>query len=149
MAKISAVDRAANLERYDIIILKLFLNKGWHHVSHTNVAAEAEVPRSSIQNYYPTGFESALQGKVFPIFIEYVDFSSAESLKESWMKSLDDRKFRYILNMLISNVSAESPHDFSKQGLRRLVTLALRELGIEGETAIKELLGETVIKFAQ
>lgn len=145
MAKISKEAKAEMKQKLDAIILNIFLERGWHHVTYGNVAAAADIRRSTVQGYY-TELEEALRGKIFPIFLSHLDLTNNESLNTSWISALDDKHFRYILQMLIANAASDAPNEMSKQGIKRLFEIV--EGKVDGsEVVLHQLLGETVIRL--
>ncbi|MCL1058187.1 hypothetical protein L2729_09245 [Shewanella gelidimarina] len=147
MAKISKEAKAEMKRKLDEIILNIFLEEGWHHVTYGNVAAAADIRRSTVQGYY-TELGEALRGKIFPIFLSHLDLSSHKSLRTSWAKALDDKQFRYILQMLIANAASEAPNEMSKQGMEKLFEMV--GVKIDGaEAVLHQLLGETVIRLLE
>lgn len=147
MAKISRADKEANFQKYNQIILDIFFDKGWDSVTYDNIAKTAGVRKSTLQGYYESNkeFSHALKGRVFPVFIEPLDFSSEDALIDSWTNALLGTRFRYILNMLISNSTLNEPSELSQIGIYKLNTLVESHFPEQGKRIIGTLLGKSIL----
>ncbi len=147
MAKISKEEKEANFKKYNQIILDIFFESGWHCVTYDNIAKVAGVRKSTLQGYYESNkeFAHALKGKVFPIFAEQLDFSSKETLTESWHKALSVKHFRYILNMLVANSTLPEPSDMTVNGMTNLIKMVDGHFPGEGREIVETLLGKTIL----
>lgn len=147
MAKISKEEREANLQRYNQIIMDIFLTDGWHCVTYDNIAKIAGVRKSTLQGYYESNkeFAVALKGRVFPIFIEHLDFSSKDALQQSWTEALSVKNFRYILNMLVANSTLPEPSDMTVNGMGNLIRMIDNHFPGEGRIIVESLLGKTIL----
>lgn len=158
MAKISAQQKAENFQVYSDIVEELFWELGWFNLKYSDVIERIQKrtnnPKfklSTLQNYYPhkADFVGAIRGKVLPVFMEYLDLSSANSLAESWVNALDERPFRLVLSLLIGNLVANETSSLSVNGLNKLTELVIEALGDQGREALEVLLGKTIYRLAQ
>ena len=150
MARITLEQRKENTEKFDAIIVKLFLENGWNSVTYDNIAKVAGVRKSTLQGYYPSNkdFGNALKGRIFPIFISHLDFTDEQRLIDSWNVALDVKEFRMVISMFIANSASLEPSSLTLKGMQGLITLFSDHLGLERATAVAEiLLGKTVMKF--
>ncbi|CAM2910729.1 hypothetical protein [Vibrio rarus] len=142
MAKISAQQRAANQERYDAVILDTFFNEGHLAVTLGAIAKKLGIQRSTLQSYYPNGPMAATKGKIFPVVIQKLDFTSAEELRASWVTAMSDMKFRYVMELLIATAT-EKKNAQASAGLKRLYDLVSDSTGAS-YSLTDELLGITI-----
>lgn len=150
MARISAKQREENKALFDNIIFTALINGEWHKVSYQYIAEQAGInTRSTIQGYYAndTEFLSAIQGKVQPVFMSYLNFDSLDTFVESWTNSLQEVKFLNIISMLTGNMNANA-HQLSIKGVSSLVERIYALWGDEGYEAIELLLGRTLLFIA-
>ncbi|PKG38730.1 hypothetical protein [Psychromonas sp. Urea-02u-13] len=150
MARISAKQREENKTRFDNIIFNALMTGEWHKVSYQYIADQAGVnTRSTIQGYYPhdIDFIAAIQGKVLPVFMSYLNFESLDSFVTSWTESLEEAKFLNIVSMLTGNMNANA-HALSIKGVSTLVEKIYALWGDEGYLAIELLLGRTLLHIA-
>ena len=150
MARITPEQRKANTEKYNAIIVKLFLANGWNSVTYDNIAKIAGVRKSTLQGYYPSNkdFGTALKGRIFPIFISHLDFTDEQSLIGSWNIALDIKEFRMVISMFIANSASLEPSSLTIKGMQGLISMFAEHFGIERATAVAEvLLGKTVLKL--
>lgn len=149
MARITQQQKEENLSKFNKIIIDIFLNEGWHAVTYDNIAKIAGVRKSTLQGYYEThrDFGNAMKGQIFPVFIKHLDFSSRDRIIESWISALEDRVFRNILTMMISNASSDTPNEMTVIGVGNLQKLFVQQLGQEGSDILERLLGKTVMSL--
>lgn len=150
MARITQQQKAENLARYNSIILELFLNEGWDSVTYDRLAKETGLRKSTLQGYYPSNkdFAQAMQGKVMPIVIEQLDFSSPQAFVDSWMTGLEQKQFSMIIRMFVSNSTKPQPSEFSQRGILGLKQLIASHLPDESADEILEaVLGKSVMSL--
>ncbi|GAM71425.1 transcriptional regulator luxT [Vibrio sp. JCM 19236] len=150
MARITQQQKAENLARYNSIILRVFLDEGWDSVTYDRLAKETGLRKSTLQGYYPSNkdFAQAMQGKVMPIVLEQLDFSSAEAFVESWMKGLEQKRFSMIVRMFVSNSTKPHPNEFTQRGILGLKQMLVSHLPDENADEILEsVLGKSVMNL--
>lgn len=145
MAKISAALRQQNLERYNDEVVSQFFENGWHNVSLGTVAKAMGIQRSTLQSYYPDGLKMALKGRIFPVIQAQLDFSSEQAFIESWLTGLDNKKFKYVIELFIGNAISDTPSEFSIQGMDRLIKIIEEKFG--NSDLLHIVLGQTVLKL--
>lgn len=150
MVRITAEEKEKKKQRMDDCIIKIFFNEGWSSVTYDRLAKEFGVRKSSIQAYYPSSimFASALQGKVFPMIIHLLDFSSKQKFIESWLHAYLDTEnhiFREIVEMLLHNILKDGTSPYSRGGVLKLQTHLAQSIGEEAAIeAIKAVFGEMI-----
>ena len=90
MAKISVEQRQRKKKELDEIVLSIFWKKGWSAISYASVAESYGCARGAIQRYYPShaDFSQALKGKVLPLVLQNLDWSSSDKFYHSWLNLL-------------------------------------------------------------
>ena len=153
MARITALQRAQNKERYDAIVVNCFFDKGWNYITLNNIAKELELRKSSVQAYYPTkmDFGLTLKDKVFPVMMNELDFTSPESFISSWEKALVGSKtFAMVVHLLVSNATSQTTSVMTVAGISKLKTMAVKEWQSEekADQVIYHVLGLSVMELA-
>lgn len=146
MGRITKEHRAINQLRFDGIIFDALLDGEWHLLTYQLIADRSGVTRSTLQGYFPSeqSFITAIQGKVLPVFLGYLNFDSLHDFKESWIHSLSEEKFLNILHMLTRNMRNE----LSIRGINRLIEMISERWGDDGYAAIELLLGKSLLYIA-
>ena len=142
MARITDKERDLKKAKYDQAILDIFLNEGWAKVSYRYLASKVKVSHTSLQNYYPnqSDFLLAIQGKVFPVFIRFID---KENIEQSWSKALHEPVFTRLLNLFFVNLTSDNSHPLALQGLERL------RVFIGDDDLFEKLLGKALLHIAR
>ncbi|SHI14695.1 TetR family transcriptional regulator [Ferrimonas marina] len=151
MARISAAQREENLARYRQGVVELFWQVGWDELTYGRLSEHLGVRSSTLQAYFPNreAFGDCLKGKVFPVFIGFLDLSSRQGLVSSWTQALEEPRFRMVLELLLGNLVGKYPTDLGRQGLARLNTLLTEQLGEAAQQDLELLLGRSVLAIAQ
>jgi len=151
MARISAEEQETRRDKLYSIVLELFFEKGWDALTYDLVAEKSGMRKSTLQGYFKTkaDFSNALAGRVLPIFLSYLNLTTRSAFVESWTEALKYRKFRYILSMMIRNVTSEQVNELAVSGITRLIKGVTDHLGEDSYQDLELLLGRTVIRLAQ
>ncbi|MGF1768144.1 TetR/AcrR family transcriptional regulator [Enterovibrio makurazakiensis] len=134
----------------DELIFQIFLAEGWEAITYDRLAKELNVRKSSIQSYYPKNvmFATALQGRVFPVVIEKLDFSSKDGFIQSWLLAYHDEEshiFKEVVKMLLHNIIKNGTSPYSRSAIMKLQHILGKNIGEEGaDHAIKMVLGATL-----
>ncbi|MEZ9463056.1 hypothetical protein AB4178_15255 [Vibrio splendidus] len=125
MARITKAQWEENFASYNALILDIFLTEGWENVTYDRLSKETGLRKSTLQGYYPSNdhFYLALEGKIFPILLDFLDFSSKDSLMSSWKEAMRRQQFIMIMRLLIMHA-----HKKGSEGNGRLWVLSLTEL---------------------
>ncbi|MFH0263434.1 TetR/AcrR family transcriptional regulator [Vibrio mediterranei] len=150
MAKISAEEKAKKKQSMDDKIFSIFINEGWGAVTYDRLAKEFNVRKSSIQAYYPSNimFATALQGKVFPLVIPLLDFSTKQGFIDSWLIAYKDEEqhlFKEVVEMLFDNIMKDGTSPHSRGSVLRLQQILAQNIGEDdAKMAIKIVFGEII-----
>ncbi|NKF50381.1 TetR family transcriptional regulator [Shewanella sp. WXL01] len=150
MARVSKEEKEANFEKFNQIIMEIFFESGWESVTYDNIAKIAGVRKSTLQGYYPTkkDFGQTLKGKMLPIILKQLDFSSKAALVDSWKAGLSDKKFRYIVSLLLYTVTLATPPAHITSALNQLIDICESHFPNEGYGISERLLGLTIMWLA-
>ncbi|UJF19168.1 TetR/AcrR family transcriptional regulator [Vibrio sp. SS-MA-C1-2] len=150
MARITAEEKAQKKQRMDDRIFSIFMTEGWGAVTYDRLAKEFNVRKSSIQAYYASNimFATALQGKVFPMIMPLLDFTSKQGFIDSWLKAYrdeDSHLFKEVVKMLLDNILKDGTNPYSRGAVVRLQQLLAKNIGEdEAQSAIKNVFGEII-----
>ncbi|GAL15399.1 transcriptional regulator LuxT [Vibrio astriarenae] len=150
MARITKAKWEENFANYNAIILRIFLNEGWDHVTYDRLSKETGLRKSTLQGYYPsnTDFEVALKGKVFPIIAQHLDFESKEALIASWQSAMTDTQFRMVMRMFVMHAYKKGADGSGRQGVLGLGKLIADKLPKDDALeTIRLLFGLTVTEL--
>lgn len=151
MARITAAEMERKKQKYDDLILHLFLTEGWDAITYDRISKEMGVTKSSIQRYYPhkMRFATALQGKIFPEVIKLLNFSSKDEFIRSWEISLKDNQvFRESIRIIMTNAVAPVTAEGTQRALERLTKLLIQNIGeVEAKQTVEEVLGRTLVLY--
>ncbi|MDO6684841.1 MULTISPECIES: hypothetical protein [unclassified Agarivorans] len=152
MARITVEKRQENKEKYDAIVLNCFFERGWDYITLNNMAKEFGIGKSSVQAYYPTktDFGEALRGKVFPVLMTQLDFTNPDTFKASWHNCLNEKVFKTVVHLLVSNATREDTSSMTVTGIQRLQSLLTEKWGDKQQAidAIYWVLGVSVVELA-
>ena len=92
MAYISPEERQRKKDTYDAYIYEVFITDGWDCVTYDRISKHFGITKSSVQRYYPhrADFGKALSGRVFPLMVKHLDFTSKKTLLIHGAKALRD-----------------------------------------------------------
>lgn len=148
MARITAEEKARKKQAMDDKIVSIFMTEGWASVTYDRLAKEFNTRKSSIQAYYPSNimFATALQGKVMPMVIPLLDFTTKQSFVDSWLTAYEDENehvFREVVIMLMDNIHKDGTSPYSRGAVLRLQQQLALSIGEqEAVSAIKTIFGE-------
>lgn len=152
MARITKEQRENNLTSFNELILNIFLNEGWDSVTYDRLAKETGLRKSTLQGYYPSNkdFAIAINGRVLPIIQKKLNFSSKETLVDSWIAGLADKQFKIVMRMLIAESVREESASSTHKGISNMIKLIEHHLPNEsGQHILESLLGKTILELIQ
>ncbi|MGF1698207.1 TetR family transcriptional regulator [Vibrio lamellibrachiae] len=155
MARITVAEREQKKQMMDDLIFRLFMTEGWEVVTYDRLAKELGMGKSSIQRYYESKnmFMTALQGKVFPLAMQKLDFSTSEAFINSWVKAYHDEDshvFREVVRMLMDNIMSSGTAPQAKAAIYRMIQQLENIMPHqEAEDTMKMVLGCTVYAFLE
>ncbi|WP_318448830.1 TetR/AcrR family transcriptional regulator [Photobacterium leiognathi] len=150
MARITAEERAQKKQALDEMVISIFMNEGWDHVTYDRLAKEFNVRKSSIQAYYPNSimFATALQGKVLPLVMPLLNFTSKQAFIDSWLKAYKDEQqhiFKEVVKMLLDNILKDGTSPYARGAVLKLQEMLAANIGEkDAEEAMKMVFGEII-----
>ena len=150
MARISQQEKEKKYAELADAILMLFLEKGWHCLTYDNLALATGVKKSTLQGYYPikNDFFTAIEGRILPILIGELNFTSKVALQNSWMKALKTAPFCHVIQFFLHHCVEVHNSDYAKKGFSNFTLYVESRLSKEeSEYIIEQLLGMSLIYF--
>ncbi|WP_162047855.1 TetR/AcrR family transcriptional regulator [Vibrio taketomensis] len=152
MPKRSKEDTEITIQKIMDAVVDQLLRLGYDKMSYTTLSQQTGVSRTGISHHFPkkTDFTAALDGRIFRMFVEHLDFDNALSdFSESWIKALDSEEFLAILRLLFHHiVTTESAHEFAANGIERLYKAVEVKFGAESDKELEWLIGKSLIRMA-
>ncbi|RJX68924.1 TetR/AcrR family transcriptional regulator [Vibrio sinensis] len=152
MPKRSKEDTEITIQKIMDAVVDQLLRLGYDKMSYTTLSQQTGVSRTGISHHFPkkTDFTAALDGRIFKMFVEHLNFDgSLSEFSDSWVKALDNPEFLAILRLLFHHiVTAERAHEFATNGVDRLYKTV--ESRFEGDSAqkLEWLIGKSLIHMA-
>jgi len=148
MARISVVEKERRKLEYDATIFSIFVEEGWNSLTYERLSQELGLSKSTLQGYYPTRvhFGTALEGKIFHIVANAVDFSNQKTIRDSWNKGLESDKLFLGANEMMLHCSLSlDVNRVARTGRNNLVKKFSETMSVdEAENLANLLLGDTV-----
>ena len=152
MPKRSKEDTEITIQKIMDAVVDQLLRLGYDKMSYTTLSQQTGVSRTGISHHFPkkTDFSAALDGRIFKMFVEHLNFDgSLNEFSESWVKALDNREFLAILRLLYHHiVTAESAHEFAANGIERLYKTVESKFGASSAKELEWLIGKSLIRMA-
>ncbi len=121
MPKRSKEDTEITIQKIMDAVVDQLLRLGYDKMSYTTLSQQTGVSRTGISHHFPkkTDFTAALDGRIFKMFIEHLEFEKGlDAFSQSWIKALEDSEFLAILRLLFHHiVTSESAHEFAANSL--------------------------------
>jgi AcrR family transcriptional regulator len=151
MPKRSKEDTEITIQKIMDAVVDQLLRLGYDKMSYTTLSQQTGVSRTGISHHFPkkTDFSAALDGRIFKMFVEHVDFENdLEAFSKSWIAALDNDEFKAILRLLFHHiVTSQSTHDFAKNGIERLYKVAETQFGEESKKELEWLIGKSLFSL--
>jgi len=153
MPKRSKEDTEVTIQTIMDAVVDQILRLGYDKMSYTTLSQQTGVSRTGISHHFPkkTDFVLALDGRIFNLFVNYLDFEhDLDTFANSWIKSLANSEFLSILRLFFHHiVSADRAEEFSNKGVERLYQLANDKLGDESEKQVEWLIGRSLVEMCK
>ncbi|MGD8110146.1 TetR/AcrR family transcriptional regulator [Vibrio sp. TRT 21S02] len=153
MPKRSKEDTEITIQKIMDAVVDQLLRLGYDKMSYTTLSQQTGVSRTGISHHFPkkTDFTAALDGRIFKMFIEHLDFDNGlDSFSASWLKALDDSEFLAILRLLFHHiVTSERAHEFAANGIDRLYKTVSTQFGEGSEKELEWLIGKSLIRMTK
>lgn len=151
MPKRSKEDTEITIQKIMDAVVDQLLRLGYDKMSYTTLSQQTGVSRTGISHHFPkkTDFSAALDGRIFKMFVEHVDFENGvEEFSSSWVASLENEEFRAILRLLFHHiVTSQNTHEFAKNGIDRLYKVVETQFGKESEKELEWLIGKSLFSL--
>ncbi|MGF1909192.1 TetR/AcrR family transcriptional regulator [Vibrio kasasachensis] len=152
MPKRSKEDTEITIQKIMDAVVDQLLRLGYDKMSYTTLSQQTGVSRTGISHHFPkkTDFTAALDGRIFKMFVEHINFdASLNEFSDSWIKALDNSEFLAILRLLFHHiVTSENAHEFAANGIERLYKAVDVKFGKESAKELEWLIGKSLIKMA-
>ena len=153
MPKRSKEDTEITIQKIMDAVVDQLLRLGYDKMSYTTLSQQTGVSRTGISHHFPkkTDFTAALDGRIFKMFVEHVEFDNGlEAFSSSWVKALDNEEFRAILRLLFHHiVTAQNTHEFAINGIDRLYKMTEAQFGEGSGKELEWLIGKSLVRMVQ
>ena len=152
MPKRSKEDTEITIQKIMDAVIDQLLRLGYDKMSYTTLSQQTGISRTGISHHFPkkTDFTAALDGRIFKMFIEHLEFDKGLSaFSQSWIKALEDAEFLAILRLLFHHiVTAENAQEFAANGIDRLYKMVESQFGAGGDKDLAWLIGRSLIQMS-
>ena len=153
MPKRSKEDTEITIQKIMDAVVDQILTLGYDKMSYTTLSKQTGISRTGISHHFPKkqDFANALDGRIFRLFVDKLDLDNGlDGFKSSWLRALDDEKFRATLRLLFHHIaSAEVTNEFAKRCIKRLYALCQERFGEESDKELEWLLGKSLIELVK
>ncbi|WP_282174894.1 TetR/AcrR family transcriptional regulator [Vibrio diabolicus] len=153
MPKRSKEDTEITIQKIMDAVVDQLLRLGYDKMSYTTLSQQTGISRTGISHHFPkkTDFTAALDGRIFKMFIEHLEFDKGLSVfSQSWIKALEDAEFLAILRLLFHHiVTAENAQEFAANGIDRLYKMVESQFGAGGDKELEWLIGRSLIQMSK
>ncbi|MGR5062934.1 TetR/AcrR family transcriptional regulator [Photobacterium sp. DNB22_13_2] len=153
MPKRSKEDTEITIQTIMDAVVDQILTLGYDKMSYTTLSKQTGISRTGISHHFPKkqDFATALDGRIFRIFVEKLDLDNGlTGFTSSWIAALDDEKFKATLRLLFHHIaSSETTSEFAKRGIDRLYSLCLERFGEDSQKELEWLLGKSLISLVR
>ncbi|MEI8630678.1 TetR/AcrR family transcriptional regulator [Vibrio sp. M60_M70] len=153
MPKRSKEDTEITIQKIMDAVVDQLLRLGYDKMSYTTLSQQTGISRTGISHHFPkkTDFTAALDGRIFKMFVEHLEFDKGLSaFSQSWIKALEDAEFLAILRLLFHHiVTAENAQEFAANGIDRLYKMVESQFGAGGDKELEWLIGRSLIQMSK
>ncbi|CAH0530213.1 TetR/AcrR family transcriptional regulator [Vibrio hippocampi] len=153
MPKRSKEDTEITIQKIMEAVVDQIIRLGYDKMSYTTLSQQTGISRTGISHHFPkkTDFTAALDGRIFKMFIEHLEFEQGmEGFSKSWVAALEDSEFLAILRLLFHHVvTSETSHEFAQQGIARLYKLVETRYGEGSDKELEWLMGRSLIQLSR
>jgi len=152
MPRISQQEKERNKAQFDAMVIDLFITKGWDFITHRSVADACGVPKTTMQNYYPTkeDFGVVIAKKFRKIGGDKLDKTSPEAFRHSWIAMINkDEMFEQLVRIYICVIMSGKDSADALEPLLKLRKNMMKNMSKhDAEMAISEMLGGVLVQKA-
>ncbi|MBO0137693.1 MULTISPECIES: TetR/AcrR family transcriptional regulator [Vibrio] len=153
MPKRNKEDTEITIQKIMDAVIDQLLRLGYDKMSYTTLSQQTGISRTGISHHFPkkTDFTAALDGRIFKMFIEHLEFDKGlNAFSQSWIKALEDAEFLAILRLLFHHiVTAENAQEFAASGIDRLYKMVESQFGAGGDKELEWLIGRSLIQMSK
>lgn len=151
MAKRSRVETELTVNQILDEAFKQILTIGFEAMSYTTLSAATGVSRAGISHHFPrkTEFLVRLDERIGQFFIEGVDFSSLESLQQSWVALMQHPERKAVLKLFFSLCGNVDDSVKTLKSLNLVRETAERHLAMAGSQCVEQLIGHSALALLQ
>lgn len=153
MPKRSKEDTEITIQKIMDAVVDQLLHLGYDKMSYTTLSQQTGVSRTGISHHFPkkTDFTAALDGRIFKMFVEHLNFdNSLQDFSDSWVKALDNAEFLAILRLLFHHiVTSQNTHEFAMNGIERLYKTTEAQFGVDSAKELEWLIGKSLVRMAK
>lgn len=127
--------------------LKQLLTLGYDAMSYTTLSKATGISRTGISHHFPhkVNFVACLDPQISCLFLDELDFSSLDTLENSWLTSLESKTIYMILKLFFS-LCGDVTHDVTSfKAISLVYEKAANAFGVAGERMISVLLGRSAV----
>ncbi|MCL9780622.1 TetR family transcriptional regulator [Vibrio sp. S4M6] len=153
MPKRSKEDTEITIRKITDAVVDQLIRLGYDNMSYTTLSQQTGVSRTGISHHFPkkTDFTAALDGRIFKMFVEHLDFENTlQDFAKSWMSALNNNEFVALLKLLFHHIVSTGPvHEFAEKGVDRLYKSVQTQFGELSDQELDLLLGKSLVKMSQ
>ncbi|MEH0664616.1 TetR/AcrR family transcriptional regulator [Vibrio scophthalmi] len=151
MPKRSKEDTEITIQKIMDAVVDQLLRLGYDKMSYTTLSQQTGVSRTGISHHFPkkTDFTAALDGRIFKMFVEHLDFDhSLNEFSASWLTALENPEFKAILRLLFHHVvTSHNAPEFASNGIERLYKTVETQFGDESAKELEWLMGKSLVSM--
>ncbi|WP_428773453.1 TetR/AcrR family transcriptional regulator [Vibrio sp.] len=153
MPKRSKEDTEITIQTIMDAVVDQLLRLGYDKMSYTTLSQQTGISRTGISHHFPkkTDFTSALDERIYNMFVEHLDFDNELSgFASSWEKALANSEFLAILRLLFHHiVTSARAHDLSIKSIERLYSITRQQFGHTSDKELEWLIGRSLIQMTK
>ncbi|MDO6762943.1 hypothetical protein [Agarivorans sp. 1_MG-2023] len=132
-------------------VLAFLLEGDWQQIEMGNIARQCGISQAELNECFPTlqSITSAVNSRLTQNFIQHLDLSSRESLRLTWLDSLESPRFRAIVHLFIDASQQKSvAWRLANVGWSQFTNHVASHLGYQAVNQdLPWLLGKSMLKF--
>ncbi|MGI2174799.1 TetR family transcriptional regulator [Shewanella ulleungensis] len=147
MAKRSRVETELTVNQILDEAFKQILTIGFEAMSYTTLSAATGVSRTGISHHFPrkTEFLVRLDERIGQFFIEGLDFSSIESLQQSWYALMQQSERKAVLKLFFSLCGSVDDNVKTLKSLNMAKETAISHFAEAGSQCVEQLVGHSAL----
>ena len=151
MAKRSRVETELTVNQILDEAFKQILTIGFESMSYTTLSAATGVSRTGISHHFPrkTEFLVRLDERIGQFFIEGLDFSSIESLQQSWYALMQHPERKAVLQLFFSLCGSVDDNVKTLKSLNTVKEAAISHFAKAGSQCVEQLIGHSALVLLQ